>query len=182
MENHKLQPLTETEKKFAEDNHNLIYGFLHRYNYSIEEYYNVVIFGFLKAVEIYNRRKDLQEKYAFPFIAWQYMRSEIGNNFRTENSKKRKPTETIISLDADSTETENMHNAVGGKSAEDDVMDKELLNDIMENLSDLQRKIAQLKINGYSNKETYLIVGMQPSTYYKEMKRIRAIVENILNI
>lgn len=182
MAKHKLQPLTETERKFAEDNHNLVYGFLHRYNYSIEEYYNIVIFGFLKAVEIYNRRKDLQEKYAFPFIAWQYMRSEIGNHVRTENSQKRKPTEKIISLDAEYVEMENLHNTVGENSAEDDVLDKELLDNIMENLSDLQRKIAQLKIHGYSNKETYLNVGMQPSTYYKEMKRIRAVVENILNI
>lgn len=182
MEKHKLQPLTETEKRFAEENHNLVYGFLHRYNYSIEECYNVVIFGFLKAVQIYNRRKDLQEKYDFPFIAWQYMRSEIGNNTRTENSQKRKPTEGVISLDAEYAEAEKFYNVVSGKSAEDDVMEVELLNDIMENLSELQRKIAQLKINGYSNKETYVIVGMQPSTYYKEMKRIRAIVENILNV
>ena len=180
MANHKLQPLNETEKKFAEDNHNLVYGFLHRYNYSIEDYYNVVIFGFLKAVQIYSRRKELQEKYDFPFIAWQYMRSEIGNNFRTENSQKRKPTEAIISLDAEYAETENLYNAVGGKSAEADVMELELINDIIKNFSEVQRKIAELKINGYSNKETYLIVGMQPSTYYKEMKRIRAIVDNLL--
>lgn len=182
MEKHKLQPLTATEKRMSEENHNLVYNFLHRYGYSIESYYNIAIFGYLKAVQIYNRRKDLQEKYDFPFIAWQYMRSEIGNNTRTENSQKRKPTEGIISLDAEYAETENLYNAVGGKSAEDDVLEEELLNDIMENLSELQRKIAQLKINGYSNKETYLIVGMQPSSYYKEMKRIRAIVENILGV
>lgn len=182
MEKHKLQPLTVTEKRMSEENHNLVYNFLHRYGYSIESYYNIAIFGYLKAVQIYNRRKDLQEKYDFPFIAWQYMRSEIGNNTRTENSQKRKPTEGIISLDVEYAEMENLYNAVGGKSAEDDVLEDELLNDIMENLSDLQRKIAQLKINGYSNKEVYVIVGMQPSTYYKEMKRIRAIVADILNV
>lgn len=154
MEKHKLQPLTETEKKFAEDSHNLVYKFLHRYNYSIEEYYNIAIFGFLKAVQVYHRREDLQGKYDFPFIAWQYMKSEIGNHVRTENSQRRKPTETIISLDAEYAEKENIYNVVGGKSAEDDVLDKELLDDIMENLSDLQRAIVQLKISCYSNKET----------------------------
>lgn len=182
MKKHKLQPLTVAEKRFTEENHNLVYDFLHRCGYSIETYYNIVIFGFIKAVQVYHRRKDLQEKYDFPFIAWQYMRSEIGNHVRTENSQKRKPTEGIISFDAEYAETENLYNAVGGKSAEDDVLEEELLNDIMENLSELQRKIAQLKINGYSNKETYLIVGMQPSSYYKEMKRIRVIVENIVNV
>ena len=88
----------------------------------------------------------------------------------------------MISFDAEYAEAENLYNTVGGKSAEDDVLEEELLNDIMENLSEIQQKIAQLKISGYSNKETYLIVGMQPSTYYKEMKRIRAIVADILNV
>lgn len=97
----RLEKLTEQEKKFAEDNHNLIYGFLHRYRYSIEEWYNVVVFGYLKAVQTYNRRKELQGKYDFPFIAWQYMRSEIGNHFKIQNSQKRKPPQSVISLDSD---------------------------------------------------------------------------------
>lgn len=44
----KLEKLTETEKKFAEENHNLVYGFLHKNGYSIESFYNIVVFGYLK--------------------------------------------------------------------------------------------------------------------------------------
>lgn len=177
---HKLAPLTETEKKFAEENHNLIYSFLHRYGYSIEEYYDVVLFGYLKAVQIYHRREDLRGKYDFPFISWQYMRSEIGNHRRTESSAKRKTEETVLSLDAERQQMENFYNSVGGKSAEDDVMEKELLVYVLENLTNVQRKIVQSKIDGFSNKEVFQTLEIKQSTYYKEMQRIRAAVEELL--
>lgn len=176
----KLERLTDSEKKFAEENHNLVYGFLHRYKYSIDDFYNVVIFGYLKAVQIYSRRKDLQSKYDFPFIAWQYMRSEIGNHFQKENTQKRKPTESVISLDAEYQDMENFYNAVGGKSAEDDVMEKILFADIMNSLSEVQRKIAELKIKGYDNKEVYLFLEIPSSTYYKEMQRIKYVMDELL--
>lgn len=180
MKKHILQPLSETERKFAEENHNLVYSFLHRYNYSLEEYYNIVIFGYLKAVQVYYRREDIKGKFDFAFIAWQYMRAELGNHFRMENAKKRKQDGKLISLDAVYAEMETLHNTIGGKSAESSVMEKELLNDIMKNLSETQQEIAQLKITGYSNKEVYQVKGIKQSTYYKELKRIRNIVEEIL--
>lgn len=176
----KLEKLTESEKKFAEENHNLVYGFLHRYKYSIEEYYNIVIFGYLKGVQVYHRRKDLQSKYDFPFIAWQYMRSEIGHHFESENTQKRKPLESIISLDTKHEEMENFYNIVGGKSAEGDVMEKMLIVDIMNNLSEVQRKITELKIRGYDNKEVYLLLKIPSSTYYKELQRMKSVIDKLI--
>lgn len=181
LDNYKLEPLTDFERKYATENHNLVYGFLHRYGYSLETYYDIAIFGFLKAVQIYNRRKDLRNKYDFPFISWQYMRSEIGNHFRTEDAKKRKLSGTVVSLDADYSETENLYNCisvVGGKSPEAEVLETERLKEFLNGLSDAQRKIAEMKVDGYSNKEIYLTLDIKPSTYYVEMKRIkRALAE-----
>lgn len=176
----KLEKLTESEKKFAEENHNLVYGFLHRYKYSIEEYYNIVIFGYLKGVQVYHRRKDLQSKYDFPFIAWQYMRSEIGNNLRTKNSQKRKSEQTVISLDAEYNNIEDFYNVLGGKSAENDVMEKLLVADIMGILTEVQRKIAELKIDGYSNKEACLLLEIPSSTYYMEVQRMKRVVGELI--
>lgn len=176
MENIKLQPLTEYEKLQAEINHSLVYSFLHRHNYSIEEMYNVVIFGYLKGIQIYNRRKDLRNKYQLAFICEQYMRAEVGNYFRVENAQKRKPVEKIVSLDAEYTELENLYNVVGGKSLEEEILHKELLGELLENLSDIQRNILKLKLEGYSNKEVYICLKMPSSTFYKEMNRIKDIM------
>lgn len=176
-----MYKLTEIEKQYAEQNHDLIYWFLRKNNYCVEEFYSVAVFGYLKAVQVYHRRTDLKQKYEFGFIAQQYMRTEIGNHFRMENSQCRKPKLGTVSLDADYTETENLYNAVGGKSAEDNVLELEMFFDIMENLSDLQREIVQLKMDGYSNKEVQEQMEIKHATYYRELKRIRISVENVLN-
>ena len=181
MENHKLQPLTEHEKQQAEEHHGLVYSFLHRHGYDMENFYDVVVFGYLKAIQVYNQREDLRENYQLAFICEQYMRSAVENYRRTENAQKRKPTENIISLDADYAETENFYNCVGGKSAEAVLMESESIGDILENLSETQRKITAMKIKGYGNKEIYLVLEIKPSTYYRELQRIKTVLEKLVS-
>lgn len=178
-----MEPLTDFERKFATENHNLVYDFLHRHGYSLEKYYDVAIFGFLKAVQIYNRREDLREKYAFSFISQQYMRAEIGNHRRTETAKKRKPSGTLISLDAEYAEMENLYNyigATGGKSPESEMMAMEQITEMLSSLSDTQRKIAVLKVDGYNNREIYSALEIKPSTYYVEIKRIKNVLKEMI--
>lgn len=176
MDNYRLEPLTDSERKFATENHNLIYGFLHQYRYDLETYYDVAVFGYLKAVQIYNRREDLRNKYEFPFISQQYMRSEIGNHLRIEKARKRKPSEAVVSLDAEYSETDNLYNCVGdmsGNFPESAILESERLTEFLNGLSDTQRKIAQMKLDGYNNKEIYLSLEIRRSTYYVEMQRIK---------
>jgi len=180
MERYKLEKLTEEEKKLAEENHNLVYAFLHTYKYSVEKYYSAVIFGYLKGIQVYNRREDLRKKYDIPFICWQYMRSEIGNNFRTETTQKRKPMEIILSLDADYAAEENLYNCISGKSFEEEVLEVETVLELLEKLSEVQRKIAEMKIEGYGNKEIFLLLEMPESTFYKEMNRIKKVVKELV--
>ena len=44
-------PLNDTQRIFADKNHNLVYKFLHEKNLPASEYYDIVIFGYLRAVE-----------------------------------------------------------------------------------------------------------------------------------
>ncbi|MDE7282778.1 MAG: hypothetical protein K2N85_04230 [Lachnospiraceae bacterium] len=183
LDNYKLEPLTDFERKFATENHNLVYDFLHRYGYSLEMYYDVAIFGFLKAVQIYNRREDLRNKYDFPFISQQYMRSEIGNYFRTESAKKRKPSETVVSLDVEYSETENLYNCIsvaGGKTPELEIVAMEQMTELLNSLSDTQRKIVEMKIDGYNSKEIYSALEMKSSTYYVEVQRIKKVLAEMI--
>lgn len=180
MENHKLQLLTDVEKRMSEEHHKLVYSFLHRHGYSIEEFYNIVIFGYLKGIQNYNRREDLKEKYQLAFICGRYMRAEIKDYFRVQNAQKRKPAETIISLDANYTETDNLYNLVDGKFVEDELLEIELLEEVLENLSEVQRDILKLKLKGYSNKEVHLSLKIPISTYYKELDRIKGVFKELV--
>ena len=175
-----MQPLNDVEKRLSEEHHGLVYSFLHRHGYSIEEFYNIAIFGYLKAIQTYNRREDLRNKYQLAFICKQYMRAEVKDHFRVQNAQKRKPTETIISLDANYTETDNLYNLVGGKSVEDELMESELLEELLENLSEVQHDILKLKLEGFNNKEVHLSLEIPTSTYYKELDRIKVIFRGLV--
>lgn len=177
--NHKLQPLTEKEKRLAEINHSLVYSFLRKYGYSIEEFYNIVIFGYLHGIQAYNRRKDLQD-YKLSVICYKYMRAEIGNYYRTIQAQKRKPMENILSLDAENAEMENLYNCVSGKSLESEYLEMELLEEVLEKFTEIQKDIMKLKMEGYTNKEVYLLLEIPVSTYYKELNRIKSALESFI--
>lgn len=171
-----LKPLTEEEKELATENHSLVYSFLHRHNYAIEDFYNVVIFGFMRSIQVYNRRTDIKEKYQLAFIAEQYMRAEIANHFRKERSMKRKLKETVLSLDANYAETETLYNLCGGKSAEEEVLEEERLTELLEQFSSQQKDILKLRLEGYNNKEISLLLEIPSSTFYLELKRIKKVL------
>lgn len=183
MKKYTLQPLTAQERSQATENHNLVYSFLHRHGYDMETFYDVVIFGYLKGIQIYNRREDLRNKYQLAFICERYMSAEIGNHFKTKNAQKRKPVENIISLDTDYAESENLYNCTCGKSAdpEAEIMEAELMAQLFERLTKSQRKITEMKMGGYNNKEIFLLLEIKPSTYYKEVQRIKAILINVID-
>lgn len=177
--NEQLRPLTATERKLAEENHNLIYTFLTKGKYNTEDYYNIVVFGYLKGIQVYCRRADLQEKYKLSVIVWNYMKAEIGNHFKRENAQKRATEETILSLDTEGAETESFYNLIGGKSAESDVLESIFAEGILKNLTETQRKIICIKAEGYNNTEACKLLEMASSTLYKEINRIKHILENL---
>lgn len=101
------------------------------------------------------------------------MRAELSNDRKIENAKKRIPKENIKSMDVEENSSRN------GKSAEDEVIAKETLIEIMEILSDIQRKIFVMIAKGYSSQETISSLNMKKSTYYKELRKIKSIMENV---
>src|SRR5699024_5829555 len=81
-------PLTEEQRRFAEQNHALVYKFLHQHGLSVDEYYDIVVFGFLLAVQRYLPDASLAP-YAFSTVAWSAMESALRNHRRTARRKLR---------------------------------------------------------------------------------------------
>lgn len=81
-------PLTPEQKEFAERHHNLVYTFLHRNRLPENEFYDVVIFGYLKGVRDYLSRTDLQ-KYSFATIGWKAMARSLSSHYRSQLRQKR---------------------------------------------------------------------------------------------
>ena len=81
-------PLNETQRIFADKNHNLVYKFLHEKNLTASEYYDIVIFGYLRAVQRYLTDPNLAG-YSFATVAWRAMEGEVANTHRTDKRRFR---------------------------------------------------------------------------------------------
>ena len=81
-------PLTPEQVCFAAKNHRLIYRYLKKKHLSKEEYYDVAVFGYLKAVQDYFSKEDLKQ-YAFSTLCFRYMSREISNYHKSLMRQKR---------------------------------------------------------------------------------------------
>ena len=81
-------PLNDTQRIFADKNHNLVYKFLHEKNLPASEYYDIVIFGYLRAVQRYLTDPNLAG-YSFATVAWRAMEGEVVNTHRTDKRRFR---------------------------------------------------------------------------------------------
>ena len=159
----RLKPFTEEEKRLAEQNHDLVYQFLKSHNYSVEDYYNTVVFGYLKGIQKYCRYIGNSAGNNLAGICWNCMRSEMKSHFKMETAKKRQPAEVIIKKIP---------------SAEEEVLVTEILKSVMENLTIRQQNIITLKLLGYSSAEICLMMEISKSSYYRELDYIRQMISD----
>jgi RNA polymerase sigma-70 factor (ECF subfamily) len=145
------QPLTLEQQRFAEDNHNLVYSFLRFKRLSHDEYYDVIIFGYLRAVRKYFERPELR-RYKFNTIAYQAMKSDLYNYYRKLYRQKRYAV--IVSFDNPmyAAETSMIDIAVED-TAPDIIAYEQLLQEISSVLSAEQFSILQMRADGYNERE-----------------------------
>lgn len=141
-------PLTPEQRTFAERHHNLVYTFLHRNHLPESEFYDVVIFGYLKGVRDYLSRTDLQ-KYSFATIGWKAMARSLSSHYRYQRRQKRNGT--TISLDT--TVFEDGLILEERISSPDNLMQqletRLLFHELAKHLSRQQMETVQLKHEGY---------------------------------
>lgn len=175
---HVLHPLTEEQKRFAEINHNLVYQFLHRKNYAIDEYYNVVIIDYIMACQMYLERNDLQEKYDFAVIAYMRMRSAISNYFKSQCRKNNHHKIVIEDLSE-----EIVRKNINELNTLERIICKEQDAAFTEKLlllfPGVCGKIAICLIDGYREKEIYRMLKIGRKTYKKETDKIKRVLVNI---
>ena len=81
-------PMSQAQQLFAEEHHNLVYAFLKEKKLPEDEYYDVVIFGYLQAVMDYTAQGE-SSRFSFATIAWRKMESRLADHFRHQASTKR---------------------------------------------------------------------------------------------
>ena len=180
MENNKrIRPLTQSEKDFATEKYHLITDFLKRQRLDAEEFYDVVVFDFLLAVETYLNSEELQRKCEFEAVAYMYMKRAAYRYFREQKAQKRSSEAGAdISLET-----------ITDSSSKPDIRDAtstieymETLKEIKSNLTDEQQKIFSDKLTGYSLKEIADNNGISQRRVYRQFAKVKNVVINVMEI
>ena len=95
----RLTQLTEAQRDFADRHHDLVLQYLRRKGLREDDYYDIAVFGYLRAVQVYDQKPELQQ-YNFQTIANKRMYAALWNHFRSLRAAKRNAT--VLSLNTPS--------------------------------------------------------------------------------
>ena len=129
--------LTDEQRRYAAENHGLIYRFLCEKGWSADEYYDVAALGYLAAVMQYLSNPKLHS-YAFSTIAWRKMKQSVANQQRAE--ARRRSHETAYAEQAAGT----------GNDPFEELEYKLLLQDLVTVSDARQYELASMRLQGYS--------------------------------
>lgn len=167
-------PLTPEQKTFAEKHHGLVYKFLNKNQLSADEFYDVVIFGYLRAVRRFFTETALQ-KYSFSTIAWNCMRVDLFNYNKMQLSQKRNGDTTSIYRISHGTPLPLEETLTNPDELMLQLETKLLLNDLGACISRQQMDIIRLKACGYSIRDISHIQKLP-------MKHIKEALEEVRHI
>lgn len=92
-----LRPMTQEEREFAEQHHDLVSDFLRYKHLPVDDFYDVVIFGYLSAVQQYFRNPPVDVE--FNAMAFRAMKDSILRD--GEYHARAKRCGSTVSLDTD---------------------------------------------------------------------------------
>lgn len=155
-----------------------MYRFLHYRELPVDEYYDIVIFGYLAAVQEYDEKPGLDDKFQFSTIAWQKMSDCLCKHFTYINRPMRKAIAvSLYSEDTVSLDTmlpDRKHNV------QDTVENRQYLLQLLSHLTNKEREVVFLKANGLSYSEIADWCGITPDGVGSRFARLRRRLGQIL--
>ncbi len=162
-----LRLMNNREQKFAERNHDLVLEFLRYKHLSEDDYYDVVIFGYLTAVQQYLRNPP--DGVSFRAMAYRNMKDTLYRDMLYHTRKKR--TGTTVSLDS-----VDYAVAEQSQSSEQRIENRMLAEQAARVATPKETDILQLVVDGYTLREIArrLYIPMSTVTECMEAFRCRA--------
>ena len=137
-----LRPMIKEERGFAEQHHELVIDFLRCKRLPMDDFYDIVIFGYLSAVQQYFRNPPAGVK--FKAMAFRAMKDSILRD--GEYNARAKRCAYIISLD-------DMNVQAPKQDTERQVEDKALLEQVVSVATPKEAKIISFLVDGFALRE-----------------------------
>lgn len=181
------RPLTEEERVFSAnlENYDWLFKYMTINKLDQEEWYDILILHYLRAVKKYLNIPHLQQ-YEFSTILFRTLDNARINYFRDMNREKRMPSGGIVSLDWE-------EDSMNGKrtspmtwidlkqSVEKTVMYHEMISEILSNLNDAQAEIFKMTMEEYNREEIKRYLGIKKGTFCNRMREIKHVVIDYLS-
>ena len=181
------RPLTEEERVFSAnlENYDWLFKYMTINKLDQEEWYDILILHYLRAVKKYLNIPHLQQ-YEFSTILFRTLDNARINYFRDMNREKRMPSGGIVSLDWEEDSMNGKRTAPMTwidlkQSVEKTVMYHEMISEILSNLNDVQAEIFKMTMEEYNREEIKRYLGIKKGTFCNRMREIKHVVIDYLS-
>ena len=159
------QPLNAQEAAFAAEHHAIVYKFLNKRRLPEDEFYDIAVFGYLRAVRKYLARPELRQ-YQFSTIAFRAMSCDVHHSKEYWTRSKRFAEVEQYQEDI---HTSELCDSVSGECEL-----TESYQELVRQLAPMQHRIARLRCDGYQDKEIACMCGLELRDVEHEMAQARA--------
>ena len=191
--NYSIRPLTEEERIFASDknNYNYLFFYMKLKRLDPEKWYDILIEPYLNAVKKYHEYESARQ-YTFSTVLKNMLWTAVTRQLKQERALKRVPEDMLYSLDftmqGDNPNAEYTSKALEEfwidhrQQPERVVIDKALIDSIVENLNDVESVIFEMLLEGYNKKEISKELCMNYLTLKAQIEKLQKIVSGYLSM
>lgn len=176
-----MEALNSKERKFAEENHGLIYSFLNYYRLSEAKHYDICAIAYLQAVKDWHRKPGLRDKYKFSTIAFKKMESAKIKKYHADRLRDSYILFSLNDLNAEGNEylgqIADQRDAI--REIEDQQNIENLLNEVMPALTERQRKHLIRAVKGETPVEIMRGGHTAITEFWKDRERIKKAVSAV---
>lgn len=168
----KIHELTKLQQQFSEERIGIVYKFLNHKKLPADEYFDIVIFGYLAAVQEYDERPELNQ-FKFTTIAWYRMQECLIKHHQYQNRPIRKaPQVSLHMLTEAGTSLEEL---IPNRTADlqEQSADRLMIMEIMSHLTDTEKQLVTLKASGLTMGEIAKQFSSSPSGIQSRFGRMR---------
>lgn len=165
--------MTEEQKLLVENNHKLIYSFLHNHNLDVEEFYDVAAIGLCKAAISYS-----EDKSKFSTFAYKCMQNSVFMEIRKETFAKIIPANKLFyyfdKVDEDAGEADYLDFLAANEQVEDYAISNVMLSDYLKTLKDIDKKIIKYLSMGLNQNEVAGKCGCSQANVSRVKKKLES--------